>query len=73
VAAGELGLKLDRSGMAISSDDDFGQGTISYGAHNPVGIYFTNDVIKKDSNKKWLNKSRTLKTLAKDDQVKIFY
>lgn len=73
VAAGELGLKLDRSGMAISSDDDFGQGTVSYSAKKPVGIYFTNDVIKNDSNKKWLNKSRTLKTLAKDDQVKIFY
>jgi len=73
VAAGELGLELGRSGMALASDDDFGQGTISYGARKPVGIYFTNELFKSDSNKKWLSRSRTLKALAKDDQVKIFY
>jgi len=73
VAAGELGLELGRSGMALASDDDFGQGTISYGARKPVGIYFTNELFKSDSNKKWLSRSRTLKALAKDDQDKIFY
>ena len=73
VAAGELGLKLDRGGMSIASDDDFGQGTVSYGANTPVSVFLTNDVMTKGNNKKWLNKSRTLKALAKDDQVKIFY
>jgi hypothetical protein len=73
VAAGELGLKLDRGGMAIADGDDFGQGTVSYGARNPVSVFFTNDVMTKGNNRKWLNKSRTLKALAKDDQVKIFY
>ena len=73
VAAGELGLKLDRGGMAIADGDDFGQGTVSYGANTPVSVFFTNDVMTKGNNKKWLNKSRTLKALAKDDQVKIFY
>ena len=73
VAAAELGMKLDRSGMAIADGDDFGQGTVSYGANTPVSIFFTNDVMTKGNNKRWLSKSRTLKTLSKDDQVKIFY